>query len=228
MVNAAPRKTRSVYSGTKKALPSANGDGGHLLTVDETARLHLSSTIRRLRQRNGWSLQRLARESGVSPAAVFKIEKNRMVPSVTVLLKIARAFRKSIGDLLTPHELSEAAIFTSKNRPEVRFAEFPVSLLRISGKLPDRQLEAGIYVIEPGIASSRDGITHAGEEVYFVLSGQVRFEVDGETHLLSEGGSVHLKGHIPHRWENPSDSVARLLFVLTPAPFRSDEEAGPA
>jgi transcriptional regulator with XRE-family HTH domain len=208
-------------------MPANGAESSAIAAVDDSSRLHLGASIRRLRQRNGWSLQRLARESGVSPAAIYKVEKNRMVPSVTVLLKIARALRRSIADLLAPQELTEAALFTSKNRPEFRFAEFPVALQRISGKLPDRQLEAGIYVVDPGVASTRDGLTHPGEEVYFVLEGQVQFEVDGETHVLSQGDSLHLKGRIPHRWENASNKVARLLFVLTPPPFHvGGEEAG--
>ncbi len=180
---------------------------------------HLGASVRRLRQRNGWSLHRMAQEAGVSAAAVYKIEKGRMVPSVTVLMKIARALKHSIADLLAPPEAIDMALIRAADRTEFRFAEFPVALQRLSGKLPDRKLEAGIYVIEPGVAATREPLTHGGEEIYLVLEGAIRFEVDGQPHLLNTGDALHLKGHLPHRWENAAPKPSRMLFVLTPPPF---------
>lgn len=217
---AAPSPHRPNESGTGRTPASSSLRPA----AEPDAQLRLGASIRRLRQRNGWSLQRLAREAGISPAAVYKIEKNRMVPSVTVLLKVAKALRHSIDELLAPRDSAELAVTRAASRAEFRFAEFPVALQRLSGKLPDRSLEAGIYLVEPGVACSRDPLTHPGEEVYFVLQGEIRFEVDGQTMLLGEGDALHIKGHLPHRWENAGKTAGRVLFVLTPPPFTGGHE----
>ncbi len=182
--------------------------------------IQLGATIRRLRERNGWSMQRLAQEAGISQAAVFKIEKNRMSPSVAIVLKLARALKQQIGDLLAEkHEHRAARFYRATGREEIRFAEFPVAVLRLSGRLPDRELEAGIYIVDPGGGSTPKPMTHPGEEFYYVLEGRFRFEVDGEQFEMGAGESLHLKGEAPHRWENAGAETGRLLFTLTPPPF---------
>jgi transcriptional regulator with XRE-family HTH domain len=188
--------------------------------------LRVGETLRRIREQAGWSIQRLGREAHVSPAAVYKIEKGRMVPSVTVLLKIAKALNRTVADLLDQAEEQSAQVLRADQRQEFRFAELPISLQRIAGSLPDRQLEAGIYVVEKGASSTPAPVTHAGEEIYFVLEGRIRFEVDGRVHQLGAGDTLHLKGTVPHRWENAADGTSRLLFVLTPPSFKNQRRSG--
>ncbi|MGQ0670948.1 MAG: helix-turn-helix domain-containing protein, partial [Actinomycetota bacterium] len=50
--------------------------------------------VRHLRPQTNLSLQRLAERSGVSPAAIHKIERNGMVPTITTLMKLAAALNR--------------------------------------------------------------------------------------------------------------------------------------
>ena len=47
--------------------------------------------VKRLRQEQRLSLQQLAEKAEVSAAAIHKIERNNMVPTITTLLKLATA-----------------------------------------------------------------------------------------------------------------------------------------
>jgi transcriptional regulator with XRE-family HTH domain len=180
----------------------------------------VGEAVRRLRDRAGWSIHRLARDAGVSSATVFKIEKGRMAPSVTVLLKIARALKQPLGDLVGDAPEPGGRRFLHVSEPTaIRFADLPIALERLVGPLPDRQLEAGLYVVEAGAASTPEPLRHAGEEIYFVVEGKFRFEIDGESAVLQAGHALHLKGEAPHRWQNVGRARGRLLFVLTPPPF---------
>ena len=49
----------------------------------------IGTKIRLLRQGRGLSLQQLAERSGVSAASIHKIERNSMVPTIAVLMKLA-------------------------------------------------------------------------------------------------------------------------------------------
>jgi transcriptional regulator with XRE-family HTH domain len=53
--------------------------------------------LRRLRLERGLSLQQVAVRSGVSAAAIHKIEHNGMVPTITTLLKLAAFFDRPVG-----------------------------------------------------------------------------------------------------------------------------------
>lgn len=57
----------------------------------------IGAKLARARAERGWSLQQLADRAGVSPAAVHKIEKSGITPTIATLMKIASALGKSVG-----------------------------------------------------------------------------------------------------------------------------------
>ena len=61
---------------------------------------------------------------------------------------------------------------------------------------------------------------HAREdEFFYVLEGELMFEVDGVCHTVRAGGSVGLLRGTPHRYQNFTEHTARLLIVTTPGDF---------
>lgn len=50
---------------------------------------HPATTLKALRQARGWSLSKLAEETGVSKAMLGQIERNESSPTVSTLWKIA-------------------------------------------------------------------------------------------------------------------------------------------
>jgi quercetin dioxygenase-like cupin family protein len=57
------------------------------------------------------------------------------------------------------------------------------------------------------------------DEFFYVLEGELVFEVDGVLHTIRAGGSVGLLRGVPHRYQNFTDQTARLLIVTTPGDF---------
>ncbi len=51
------------------------------------------------------------------------------------------------------------------------------------------------------------------DELYFVHRGRARFEVDGETREVGEGGLVHVESTTPRRVSNPGEKDLVLLVV---------------
>ena len=54
------------------------------------------------------------------------------------------------------------------------------------------------------------------DEWFFVLSGELVFQVDGERHTVPAGGSVFLTRGVVHTYQNFTTSDAQLLFATTP------------
>ena len=200
--------------------------------ADEIPAVKLGETVKRLREQAGWSIQRLAREAAVSSATIFKIEKDRMVPSVTVLLKLAKALKQPIASLLenqAPKERAGYAVSRSNDRQEFRFAELPLVIQRTVGGWQDRQIEAGFYIVDEGGTPARSPLSHPGEKLYFIIEGRVRFEIDDDHVLLEPGDVLHLKSTIPHRWENAAHGPSRMFFVVTPVPsFAKQRDVPPS
>jgi quercetin dioxygenase-like cupin family protein len=76
-------------------------------------------------------------------------------------------------------------------------------------------LEVNIHIIEPG-GSKTDNISNQGEAVGLLLEGQIELSVDGITHTGNAGNSFFFKAHLPTKYRNTGESIARLVWINTP------------
>ena len=56
---------------------------------------------------------------------------------------------------------------------------------------------------------------HDGEELMFVLSGNVEVEVSGKFYRLSEGDTLYFDAHLSHRSRSLGKKYAEVLIVVT-------------
>jgi transcriptional regulator with XRE-family HTH domain len=185
--------------------------------------------LRELRLNQGLSLQHLAERAGVSAAAIHKIERNGMVPTITTLLKLADAFDRPVASFLDGEEEGGPVAFTPADaRPAVFSSQPGVEIRSISGSSARFFLSGSVVTVAPGAGSGRARARGEREELVVVLDGSLRFEVDGRDYLVASGDSLHLRPDRPHRWENPGDVPARAVWVALrppetypyrPAPF---------
>jgi quercetin dioxygenase-like cupin family protein len=61
-------------------------------------------------------------------------------------------------------------------------------------------------------------IHHREDEAFWILDGDVTFEVGGKTIAASAGDFVFAPRDVPHRYK-VGDAGSRMLFILTPAGF---------
>jgi uncharacterized cupin superfamily protein len=79
-------------------------------------------------------------------------------------------------------------------------------------------LQAHVLNLAPG--SRSDGlIRHVGEELSFVISGEVDIEVDGKIYPLRAGDSAFFPSSLPHGYYNRGKQITRILWVNTPPSF---------
>ena len=57
--------------------------------------------LRQLRHAAGWTQEQFAEAAGITTTYTSDLERGTKVPSLTILLRISRAFRMSIADLLS-------------------------------------------------------------------------------------------------------------------------------
>ncbi len=170
--------------------------------------------IRLLRQAEGLSLQQLAERSGVSAASIHKIERNAMVPTITTLMKLATALDRSIAYLVDEEvdHSSAAVLIRAKERNVLSGSRKGVQLENIAGPLGRYALAGAVVTVEPGADSGKAPLVVQGEELVYLLSGELEFEVD-KTFLLRQGDALHLRTECPHRWRNPGVRPARAVWM---------------
>ena len=188
------------------------------LKIDEEFKV--GEIIKRLREANRWSRRQLAKLAGISPAAIYKIENNQMIPTITTVIKIARAFRKNLQELILPSVSdSNYSVTRKKDRLKVSTQEFPVNVERISGELAGRKLEAGILTVRAGATVSQKPMSHEGEEIHLIMKGEITYTIGKETFTLKSGDSIHFFSRTPHTWKNTGKTDAKVLVIATPSPF---------
>ncbi|MDQ4021846.1 MAG: cupin domain-containing protein [Actinomycetota bacterium] len=169
--------------------------------------------VRELRQQLGLSLQQLASRADVSAAAIHKVERNDMVPTITTLLKLAAALGRPIGHFVdaAPGQVQVAAHTPATGRSMLPAPAPGVELAGVGGP-PERFRAAGaVATLAPGAESGAEVAPRPGEELLLVLDGTLAIEVAGERYTLRKGDALHYPTDHRHRWSNPGRRTARVV-----------------
>jgi quercetin dioxygenase-like cupin family protein/DNA-binding Xre family transcriptional regulator len=171
--------------------------------------------LKKLRQEQRLSLQQRASKAEVSAAAIHKIERNDMVPTITTLLKIATALDHPVTYFVEQDEgPPEPVAFTPKSgRPAVFTPHEGLALAGVSGPYSPFRSAAAVATVEPGANSGSKPLIHAGEELVFSLEGTITFEIDGTNYEVGPGDALHFMGDQPHHWANEGSKPARAIWI---------------
>ena len=171
--------------------------------------------LRELRAQRSLSLQQLAELSDVSAAAIHKIERNGMVPTITTLLKIAGALNRPVSYFVEETEPDNRPVsFTSgENRRNLFTSHQGINLSAISGPYGRFFLAGAVAEVEPGASSGRKPMEHPGEELILMLDGVLEVDVDGSPYRLCVGDSLHWRTDRPHRWRNPGEKPCKAVWL---------------
>ena len=182
------------------------------LTVSE-----IGAKVAKARSERGWSLAQLAQRSGLSAAAVHKIEKSGMTPTIASLMKIAAALGKSVAYFVDEPETPDVLVVRGDSRARVYTSKQGLDLRNLSGRYGSFAMAGAEAVVEPRADSGPMPMNHPGEELVIVVEGRMEFDVDGVTHEIGEGDSIHFRTVRPHSWRNPGDVPARAIWLVVRA-----------
>ncbi len=181
----------------------------------------LGVRIRHRRTMMGMRLADLAEAVGCSESMLSKIEHGKANPSFKNLHRIARALDLSASALFYQ---SDDADFIAREgtRPLLNISTIrsgtDIVLEALAPHSPDRLLQANIHVIQPG--GHTDGeYSHEGEELGYVIEGELELSLDGKKHHLRAGDSFLFRSERKHSYRNPGKGVAKIIWVNTPPSF---------
>lgn len=89
-------------------------------------------------------------------------------------------------------------------------------LIKIAGKDTNDQF-ALCYVTVPPMGGPPVHMHTREEECFYVLEGELAFEIDGERSVMEQGSCVLGPRNKTHAYQNFSQSTARLLILAVPA-----------
>lgn len=186
------------------------------------ASLRIGVRLKHARKVMGLRLRELAERAGCSESFLSKIENNKVNPSLRMLHRIVTELNFSIGEILSQDIEENQVVMREGQRPTIRMVPSRATEgTHVEWLVPpgDSRLLAGsIHAVNPG-GGSLGTIEHEGEELGYVLEGELELEVDGETYSLKAGDSFFFRSDVPHGYRNPGTAPTRILWVNTPPTF---------
>jgi transcriptional regulator with XRE-family HTH domain len=174
----------------------------------------IGAKVAHARKERGWSLAQLAQRAGISPAAVHKVEKSGMTPTIASLMKIAAALGKSVSYFVEEPSTPDVSVVRAEQRAQVYTSKQGLDLRNVSGRYGPFLIAGAEATVEPGADSGPTPMNHPGEELVIVQEGSMTFTVDGQSYDLAEGDSIHFRTKLPHSWCNPTDEPARATWLV--------------
>jgi transcriptional regulator with XRE-family HTH domain len=168
-----------------------------------------------LRRGKQLSLQQLGQLSDVSAAAIHKIERNGMVPTITTLLKLGQALGVPVSYFVDEDQPDPEPVHLTpaQERHTVYTPHKGLILNGISGSYRQFQTAAAVATVKVGASSGDKRMQHPGEELVHVTDGELTFEVGETTYTLRPGDSLHFSGSVPHSWSNRSTKNAVAVWI---------------
>ena len=175
--------------------------------------LQLGSHIRRLRLEQRRTQQDIADACGFTKSLLSKIERDRVMPPVATLVKIANALGASVSDLIEPGTKLASVVDTG--------ADVAAGLISTdqgywihpyATRFQHKRMQPFLFRLRRGEVKEHH-LAHEGEEFLYVLEGCVRVQVGADEHTLCAGDALYFNAAYIHQ-VIPVTDEARYLDIF--------------
>lgn len=161
------------------------------------------------REALGWTLDRLADETGYAVEVLQAVEEDRIVPPVSLVLQLSRVLK--LGDEEWDQEDTKSTR-RRKRSHQKRVDSYAYAAL--TRPADDKHLRAYLVTIEAQMEHHGVEYHHEGEEFIYVLKGTVQVQVGEVLSVLSRGQSLHFNSALHHKLSNSAEEAVKLLVVI--------------
>ncbi len=174
----------------------------------------LSKKWRQLRIDTGETLEEVSEAVGISPSYLSKIENGRANISYEILERLSEYYNQNILYFFEEESNHRKKIAHKEGTP-VKIGLQGVSIWNlIAGE--NAHIKAMHYFIEPRCGNFHEH-SHFGEEFIYVLEGEIKITLnESEVYHLHSGDSFFFHSEERHKWMNPSDKNAQVIWVYSP------------
>ncbi|MDQ8757706.1 XRE family transcriptional regulator [Sphingosinicella sp. LHD-64] len=181
--------------------------------------IHLGHRLRRLRRDKGMTLEEAGRITGLAASTLSKIENNMMSPTFDVVQKLVSGLNIDITYLFGQSRGTEASGRRSVTKDgDGRVMETQVYRHRLlATELVHKRILPFVTRIKArSLADFTEWSCHAGEEFFYVLSGEVCFNTEHyEPVVLGAGDSIYIDSGMRHACYSTSKEDAEAIWINT-------------
>lgn len=173
----------------------------------------LGARVRKLRHRQGFSLEALAVAAGVSRSMLSSVERGEKVASVVVVDAVATALGTTLARLVTDERPDPVVLL---RRADQEVAVDPAGWERriLSPVLPGVEFELMRTTLGPGVDAGAFAAHGPGAREYLAVeTGTLRLTLPGWSADLSVGDAVYFAGDVVHAFANPSAGEPCVYYL---------------
>jgi transcriptional regulator with XRE-family HTH domain/KaiC/GvpD/RAD55 family RecA-like ATPase len=178
-------------------------------------RSDLGLRMKDLRKKKGFSQKELAGYVGVTPSTISQIESSTIYPSIPALFKIGEVLGVEISTFFKRPSGAARPIFSGEGAA-VSFPDLPRGSIhgwQLSPLDFEGNAEPYLLEIEPNKKLSTHFFAHKGEELGYLLEGELKTVISNTAYSVQRGETIYLKTETPSEWTNPGPDTARLLWI---------------
>ena len=185
-----------------------------LSTLEDDVGLRLSRAVKQRREAAGFSLRVLAARSGISPSMISDIERATKSPTVTTVVRLARALGVTAAALVDGGTGLAPRIRVLRGGDGAG-GEHPAAWKSLGPAAPGSRIDFVRYHIPPSTVLGPAAAHAPGTvEHMHVATGTVRITVGDETAELTAGDGCSCRTDAPHAIENPDPSAEALIYLI--------------
>lgn len=186
--------------------------------MTQTISKALGMRIRRIRHERGLTLKEIEATVGVSATHVSEIERGNTSPTIGALEKIAEALQVPPSYLIDIPPIPELRVRHPNDRRTLTTSGGTIVLDPVTDCVSPSEMSLFISTIHAnGQVDAQPG--HHGEEFCYVIDGILEVVVNGSSHILRKGDSIHFKAIHPHRIRNLAPVPSRTFWAVRPRMF---------
>ncbi len=189
--------------------------------ADEHPERAIGLRVRAHRKLQRQRLRDLADHAGCSESLLSRIENGLVTPSLSTLHRLSKALGVNVAALVEASADSTCTIYGPRDRPRTSMGAAEGDGSTAESLVPyseNRKLEALIVSLPAG-GEPCGPFVHDGEEVGFVLDGELELTVDDVTHRVPAQSSFFMRSDRAHSYRAAGDTACRVIWVNTPPSF---------
>ncbi len=170
----------------------------------------IGERIKTLRTGQGMTLAELGEKANLSTSYLSQIERDKTSPSLTTLETIAKSL--NIG-LRTLFETDDEAAFVLRARKGTNTPTHrdPVVRQPLMPQIGNPEIEVYRITFHPHSATEQIN-QFAGEEIIYVLNGELTISIGDEQFVLTADDSIHYDALLFHSWNNKSSDFCTIIW----------------
>jgi transcriptional regulator with XRE-family HTH domain len=176
--------------------------------------LAIGTHLRKIRRRQSRTIQEVADACKLSKSMISKIETNKVIPSVSTLVKLANSLGTNVSVLLEENgDLTSVLTLADEVDANLTRTDRGYHIYPFAAGYKNKKMQPFLFVARKGEVKEHH-LTHEGEEFIYVLEGTMKFQVGDVEYSLKEGDSLYFDSLEKHQVVPVSDQVKYVdIFV---------------